>query len=215
MKQASIVRQLSEQKIPKITKRAKNLKRSGSVFDRLYSNPTQEKKSKKESSCVNFAAYFTLNSEKSLSQSNWNVKPDSTPLNSRVKKTEEHSESNKPKKLSRTQSDRFFEKNLIWLQKKEEILERERENKQAQELEGCTFYPVTKDYHESNEIREAERMLFLDDVDTRIVLNGKTFDLNADYRLQSLLNNLERAKANDSIFQSEYEKFDNILKNIK
>lgn len=184
---------------PQITDYAKNLKRQGSVFQRLY----QDGKRRVHSSQRNTrSSNKRNNSHKKKPKNNFLMKKGGfDPLLLPTQDDElaslsnyftshlsrniarngaKSSERGKKKGYGSRKSKMFFERNMMWLQRKKVKLDEERDHKKYDEMRECTFHPIIHDYNkrQEDEIFGNEGLITKDEF--KIIFGGKTFMLDED-----------------------------------
>lgn len=190
---------------PQITSYAKNLKRQGSVFQRLYQdgkrrvyssqrntrNSNKRDGSHKKKPNGNKKNLFfakrqvfdplllpTAQDDELASLSNYFTSHLSRNLAKNGAKSAERG--SKKRGYNSRKSKMFFERNMMWLQRKKIKLDEERDHKKFDEMRECTFHPIIHDYHktENDEIFGNEGLITKDEF--QIIFGGKTFMLEDD-----------------------------------
>lgn len=225
---------------PHITAKAKNLKRTGDVFQR-YSSIIRLYSSKKEGTIgdqgeteletpsaehyldnelvkeqLSFDKQGNPRHHQGMHSSTSRLHEEGSRRMSRQQRRHatEKSESSQgvefPSQVS-TFRQQFYDRNDQWLQKKEEKLRRYRELKDEGQWEGCTFTPSTQPYLREDPID----LLGLEMAsDYKIVFSGQTFDLSSAEDLKNFFTKSIEKSGQRSIFRQNYDKLNKIYSNM-
>jgi hypothetical protein len=111
--------------------------------------------------------------------------------------------------MDHERAEGFFLRNLVWLQKKEERLAKEREERDDKAMEYCTFQPETHGYSRpEGDARDQETENY------KIIFNGRTFDLTSERDLEEFFQKSILQSGQRSIFKRNNDNINKIYQEI-